>query len=221
MLKISPGCYTLLWQGIRQVLYKQPLYFHWMTLSKVITYGSRGESKITKWLPDHNNSLKWPENVQNHPQNVTFHSVRRPNRCYIVNQPLFFNKWHYGKLLGLERGLLHHKVPPPTTKAAWIGERTSKITSKMSRSAPSGDPTGCYISNQPLYFQEMTLSKVIRAQEGVPTSQSGSPITNMAWIGYVNKWPAKIAPKMARSALSEDPTGVTLVINHSIFIKWP
>ena len=28
----------------------------------------------------------------------------------------------------------------------------------------------------------MTLGKVIRAQEGIPTPQSGCPTTNMTWI---------------------------------------
>ena len=56
----------------------------------------------------------------------------------------------------------------------------------------------------------MTLSKVIRAQEGVPISQSGSPTTNMSWIGKINQ-SATITPKIARSALAGDPTAVTSV----------
>ena len=35
----------------------------------------------------------------------------------------------------------------------------------------------------PLYFHLMTQSKDIRPQEGVPTPQSGSPTTNVTWIG--------------------------------------
>ena len=63
----------------------------------------------------------------------------------------------------------------------------------------------------------MTLSKVITAQEGVPTPQSGSPTTNVTWID--EKHPATITPTIARSALSRDPTDVTSATNHSIFTK--
>ena len=39
------------------------------------------------------------------------------------------------------------------------------------------EPESCYISNKPVYFQEMTLSKLVMTQEGIPTFQSGSPTT--------------------------------------------
>ena len=64
----------------------------------------------------------------------------------------------------------------------------------------------------------MTLGKVIRAQEGVPTSQSGAPTTNTAEIGKQKRL-AKITVRIARSALPGDPTAVTSATNHSIFIK--
>ena len=125
----------------------------------------------------------------------------------------------------------------------------------------------------------MILSEQISVQEGVPTSQSDSPITNTPelakqtpcqnhfqarvalsgdptavtsatnnslndlksiYLGsrggsYITKllpdhkygltWPknqpAKTTPKIACSTLSGDPTAVTSVTKHSIFIKWP
>ena len=67
-------------------------------------------------------------------------------------------------------------------------------------------------------FSLNDLSKVIRAQEGVPTSQSGSPTTNTAQIGKKYAQP-KPPPKTARSALSGNPTAGALVTNHSNFIK--
>ena len=66
----------------------------------------------------------------------------------------------------------------------------------------------------------MTLSNSIRAQEEVPTSQSGSPTTNMSWIGQKRTQPQS-PQKIARSALPGDSIAITPVTNHSIFIKWP
>ena len=95
------------------------------------------------------------------------------------------------------------------------------------RSAKGSD--SCYIGYQPLYY-DLALSKVIRGQEGVPTStraqegvltsQSGS-LTTKCCLNWPTKRPAKITPKIALSALPRDPTAVTLVINHSFFIKRP
>ena len=67
----------------------------------------------------------------------------------------------------------------------------------------------------------MALSKVIEAQE-----REGFYIAN--WLPdnkYGLNWPkkrlAKITPKVARLALSGDPTAMTSEINHSIFTKLP
>ena len=80
-------------------------------------------------------------------------------------------------------------IPPsqgglPSTKVAWNSQKTSKITQKVSRSASSGMETDrCQIGNQTRYiFSIMTISKVIRAQEGGSISQSGSPTTKVSWI---------------------------------------
>ena len=51
----------------------------------------------------------------------------------------------------------------------------------------------------------MTLSKVIRAQEEVLTSQSGSATTNMAWIGQKYAQPQSPPKYVAHLALSRDP----------------
>ena len=38
-------------------------------------------------LYDHKSGPNWQKNVHNYPNNVTFRSVRGPDRCYIGNQP--------------------------------------------------------------------------------------------------------------------------------------
>ena len=67
----------------------------------------------------------------------------------------------------------------------------------------------------------MTPTKVIRAQRG------GSYIAK--WLPdhkyglncpFLHPGPAKITPEIAHSALSGDPTAVTLVANHSFLIKF-
>ena len=109
----------------------------------------------------------WPQvrpelakKVQNHPQNVRFCSVRRPDRCYIGKSPIakvsgliwpkkskdtlkmsrsaltgvppgvtlatshsIFIKWPSEKLFGLKRGLLHHKVAPPSQKRPELAKK--------------------------------------------------------------------------------------------------
>ena len=64
----------------------------------------------------------------------------------------------------------------------------------------------------------MTLSKLIIAQEEVFTPQSGSAIANTAGIRKKHAQP-KSPPEIAHSVLAGDPTAVTSVTNHSIFIK--
>ena len=75
-----------------------------------------------------------------------------------------------------------------------------------------------YIANQPLLFHWMTLSKVIRAEEGIPTSQSGSRTPKVTWV---EEKTVKIIPCISRFPLpGGDPTGVTSANNQSIFRKW-
>ena len=62
----------------------------------------------------------------------------------------------------------------------------------------------------------MTLGKNIETRERISTSKSGSPTTKRAELAQ--KAP-KIIPKISLSALSGDPTDVTLATNHSIFRK--
>ena len=76
-----------------------------------------------------------------------------------------------------------------------------------------------YIGNQPLYFQYITLSKVIRAQRGF-LHHKVAPWPQIL-PELAKKHPAKIIPKIACSVLSGDPTAATSATNHSIFVKWP
>ena len=102
----------------------------------------------------------------------------------------------------------------------WPKIRPATITSQNSTFGSVKGFDGCDIGNQPFYFHLMTLSKLIRAQEEVPTSQSGSATTNTAGIGQKHAQP-KSPPKIAHSVLPEDPTAVTSVTNHFVFIKRP
>ena len=65
----------------------------------------------------------------------------------------------------------------------------------------------------------MTLSKVISAQDEVPTPQSKVGRDHKNDLDWPKTHPATITPKIAVLALSRDPTAVTLAANHFIFIK--
>ena len=121
------------------------------------------------------------KNVQNQPQNATFLSVRGPNRCYIDNRPLCFHKMAPSKIIRAQEGILTLQSVPLTTKLAWMENAQNHPKNITFRSGMGSD--SCHISNQPLYFHQMTLSKVIRAQVGIPMSQNVSPTTRTAWIG--------------------------------------
>ena len=109
---------------------------------KLIYSGTRWDSYITKWLSGHKSDLNWPKNSQNHPQNIAFSSVRGPDRCYIGNQLLYFQKRSRVKLLGLKRGILCYKVAPrPQKWPELVKKHLYKTISHLARSALSGDPT--------------------------------------------------------------------------------
>ena len=98
----------------------QPLYFHWMTLSRVIRAQSRGNSQITKWLPDHKVDRTGGKNAHSHPQNIMIRSARGPDKCthwqpttlLSLNEP----KWSYQGSRG--NSYIIHKVPPRPQKGA-------------------------------------------------------------------------------------------------------
>ena len=121
------------------------------------------------------------------------------------------------KVLGLIRGFLHHKVSP------WP-QKWPELTKKHPKSSHKDHVPLCEGIQQVLHrqpttlFHRMTLGKGIRAQEGIPTSQSGPMNTKLAWIGH--KLP-KITQKISRFALWGEPTAVTSVTNHSISLNDP
>ena len=92
--------------------------------------GSRGNAQITTWLLDDISRLNWPKNFQNHSQNVTFRSVRGPDKCYIGSQPLCFHWMNLSKFLGLNRGFLHHKVAPQPQKWPELAKKRPKPSQK-------------------------------------------------------------------------------------------
>ena len=154
----------------------QPLYFQWVTLSKIIraqegvpTPQSGPPTRNTAWIVKETPS-------QNHPKNSMI--------CFI------FIEWPWSNLLELKRGFPHHKVAP------W-----PRIQPGLAKTTPSQNHTpnstfryvrgsdGCDIGNNQLYFHQMTLRKVVWAQDGFPTPESGFSATNTASIDQRNAQP--------------------------------
>ena len=156
---------------------------------------------------------------QNHSQNSTFCSVRGAHTCYISEQPLYFHLMTLRRVIKAQDGVPISQSGSPTTKRPLLAKKAPSPNhpkNSMFRSIRVSD--SCHIGVQPLYFHSMTLSKVTRAQEWVPTSRSGSPTTNMASTCKTKRL-AKIISKTARSALLGDHIAVKLATNNSIFIK--
>ena len=123
------------------------------------------------------------------------------------------------KLIRAQEGVPASESGSPTTNTALIDQKTpshNHIPNSMFCSVRGSD--SFYIGNQPLYFHETTPSKLIRDQEGVPTTPKIAPGPQI-WPELAKKYPAKITFKTARSALSGYSTAVTLVTNISMLSK--
>ena len=133
-----------------------------------------------------------------------------PTAVTSVTNHSIFIIWPQVKLLQRKRGFLLHKVLPQPQKWPWLAQNTPSLNHpKNSTSCSVRGSNSCYIGYQPLYFHQMTLSKVIRAQDG------GSYITK--WfpdhkndLDWPKTRPATNTPKIAHSALPRDPTAVIL-----------
>ena len=109
-------------------------------------------------------------------------------------------------------------APRPQIRPELAKKRQAKITpSKIAPSTLSGDPTAVTLVTN--HYILLNVPK--KSYQG---SSGGSCITK--WfpdhkyrLNWPTKRPAKIILKIARFALSGDPTTVTSVTNHSIFIK--
>ena len=79
------------------------------------------------------------------------------------------------KVISAQEGFLHHKVAPqpqirPELAKTMLNQNHSQnITFRSVRGFDR-----CYFCKQPLYFQEVILSKITRVQEEYHKSQSGS-----------------------------------------------
>ena len=159
---------------------------------------------------------KWPEVDEKCLKShilFTFCSGRRPNSCYVGSQPLYFHNWFYiSKVSITQEGISRSQSGSLTTNAAWIGQTTYKNIQNKSPVCPRRGPGSCNIGNQPLYVHYMTISMIVRAQEGICRSQNGSLTTKLAWIGQ--KTP-KLTQNNSLSALAGDPTAVTSVLTYS------
>ena len=161
-----------------------------MTLTKVI--GAQEKVTISQSGSANKYVLNWPKTP---PAKITpkiAHSALPgdPIAVTSVTNHSIFIKWPWVKLLELKRGFLHFKVAPRPQK--WLGLDKNTPGHNHPQNSTFGSvkvSESCQIGNQPLYFYLMTLNIVIRAQEEVPTSQSGSATTNTAWIGQKHAQP--------------------------------
>ena len=127
-------------------------------------------------------------------------------------------KWPSAKLSGLKTRFLHHKVAPrPQIRPELAKKRTAKITANIARSALSGYPTGITsVTNRSAFIERhyvelSSLKMGLLHHEVTPYPQ--------IWPELAKRSQAKIVPKTARSTLLRDPTALTLLTNHSIFMK--
>ena len=104
------------------------------------------------------------------------------------------------KVIRDQEGVPTSQNASPTTNMFWNGQKITqpkssqkkrpelakkhqaKITPENSTFRSARQSDSCYIGKQPLYFRQMTLSKVDRAHKRVHSSQNDSPTTNMSWI---------------------------------------
>ena len=93
-----------------------------------------------------------------------------PTAVTSITKHSIFIKFTQVKLSGLKRGFLHHKVAPrPQSPPELSKTMPSKTHPQNSTFRSVRGSASCYIGYQPLYY-DLALSKVIRGQEGVPTS---------------------------------------------------
>ena len=122
-------------------------------------------------------SLNWPKNTQNHPQKNHIPLLQGTRRMLHRQSTTLFYKRPYVKLFGLKRGFPDHKVPPDHNASLnWPKKSREKSSPKChillfqrTRQLLHWQPTSL--------FPQMTLSKVIRSEEGISRPQSRSLTT--------------------------------------------
>ena len=138
----------------------------------------------------------WPrkcESPSGRLQRKIAHSVLPgdPKAVTLVTDHSISIKWPRVKLLELKRGFLHHtvaqrpKICPQSTK----NKLSAKMIPKIVCSALSGNSTGVTLAANQWPFIKWPWVKFLRAQEGVPTPQRGSPATKTTWIGKKHAQP--------------------------------
>ena len=115
----------------------------------------------------------------------------------------------------LKGGFLHRKGAPRQQKWPELAHKSGLNWPKRAQNHPQNitfrsgrGPDRCHIGNQPLYFHLIILSKVIMAQEGVPTSQKSFPTTKATRI---DKKSLK-SPQKYHIPSVNDPTIVSKII---------
>ena len=93
----------------------QPLYFHWMTLSKAIRWVQEGVLHRTVAPRPHIRPEIARSALSVHPTVVT-----------LATNHSIFPKWPWVKLLGLKRRFLHHKVAPRPQRCLELGKETPR-----------------------------------------------------------------------------------------------
>ena len=142
---------------------------------------------------------------QNYPKIALSAISGDPTAVTSVTNYFIFIERPWVNLSELKRGFLHHKMAPwPEMQVELTKKLLSQHHPQNSLFCSVRGSDSCYIGNQPFYFHWMTLSKGIRAQEGVPTSQSRSLTTNTAWIGQNNALPKSPENSTFRSVRGSD-----------------
>ena len=145
--------------------------------------GLKRGSYITKLLPDQ--KIAWIG--QKRPKSSVTSAT---NRCTFI-------KWPLKPVKALTWVPTLQSGSPATNKYGlnWQKKRLVKIAPKIVSMFHSvGGSDSCHIGTQSLYFHWMTLNKVIRAQEGILTSENTSMSKKVAWIDLKNTNP-KSPPK--------------------------
>ena len=120
---------------------------------------------MTKWLPDHKGGLNWQTTSKITQKPLSALTGDLAAVILAIDHSTFTERARV-KLLRLnKRGLPDHTMAFRPQKRPEFVRKTSKIPTKQ-LSALAGPPSAVTpVISEPLYFHEMSLSKVFRAQE--------------------------------------------------------
>ena len=119
-----PNCYLPLWQGTQQLLHWQRTNSIFIKWPSVKILGIKRGFLHSKWLPYQQRGLNWPKNSKITPKNSMLPSDRRPDKCFIDNQPLYvFSKNGPTYIYWGSKGNSQLTKWLPDHNSAWIGQK--------------------------------------------------------------------------------------------------